>query len=189
MFLCSPTHSGTRSPLTGMCDDAAVSWVFRAGRDRKVPCGGPPRIAESVRGKSAGSASDASCPTGDPASILIRCSGHDLRQSCEVRPTQMDLRLRSVCPARGRAADSREETPAAKLAARKPFNNRELGGPTRVDFAKVPSSLALRGELRWDRRSGLGKRRRGPSRVRDGRKYSAGRHQRRRHCGLLVHHA
>jgi hypothetical protein len=60
-----------------------------------------------------------------------------------MRPTQVNLRLRSVCPARGRAADSREETPAAKLAARKPFNNPELGGPARVGFAKVPSSLAL----------------------------------------------
>jgi hypothetical protein len=60
-----------------------------------------------------------------------------------MRPTQVDFRLRSVCPTGGRAADWREETPAAKLAARTPFNNRELGGPTRVGFAKVPSSLAL----------------------------------------------
>jgi hypothetical protein len=64
-------------------------------------------------------------------------------QSCQMRPTQVDLRLRSMCPARGRTADSREETPPAKLAARKPFNNPVPGGPTRVGFAKMPSSLTL----------------------------------------------
>ena len=55
----------------------------------------------------------------------------------------MDLRLRSVGPARGRAADSGEEAPAAKLAAREPFDNRELRGPPRVGFAGVLSGLAL----------------------------------------------
>ena len=44
------------------------------------------------------------------------------------------------------------------------------------------------GKLGRHRRRGPGKRRSGPSRVRDGRKFSAGRHQRRRHRRLLVHH-
>ena len=67
---------------------------------------------------------------------------------------------------------------------------RRLGGrERRRDRLCWRHPWKLRWELRWDRRSGLGKRGRGPSRVRDRGKYSAGRHQRRRHCGLLVHHA
>ena len=55
----------------------------------------------------------------------------------------MDLRHRSVGPARGRATDSGEEAPTTKLAARKPFNNGELWGPPRVGIAEVLSRLAL----------------------------------------------
>jgi hypothetical protein len=60
-----------------------------------------------------------------------------------MHPTQMDLRHWSVGPTRGLAADSGEQPPLAKMAARKPFDNCELRWPTRVGIAEVLSSLAL----------------------------------------------